>query len=312
MSERSIELRLRLNFPAILFAVVAMHAMVLGTRTLEKLGNIGQGRGSSRDKQKTAKVEAPFRLRDIRTVGSKNSKIKDSAYLAKTPFKTKEISEKKFGQAPAPTRLIEAPKKSISLSDLQDNKPVVTKTTPVRPGTRPQIAKAAMEKVNVLKGVSLKGEEIGKFARAESANALSGDPRAQSLNNSDILVNLEVPEGVNPDELNQYELMFYGFQRRTAIGYVNSFYKHLDKFQRENPHKHFPMTQDKQVLTGRLTYDSQGNIMQIKMIRWSNNDDLQGFFEKVLKDMDTLHNPPRALWQKSGEFSIFFSLVLNG
>jgi hypothetical protein len=205
------------------------------------------------------------------------------------------------------------PKKQISLKDLQDNKPVIAKQM-VRPGTRPTVAKA-MEKVDtskMLKGVSLKGEEIGKFARAESANVLAGDPRAQSLSNSDVLVNLEVPEGVNPDELNEYELKFYGFQRRTAIGYVNSFYKHLDKFQRENPHKQFPLTDSKQVMTGRLTYDSQGNIMQIKMMRWSNVDQLQGFFEEVLKDMDTLHNPPRALWERNGEFSIYFSLVING
>ena len=117
---------------------------------------------------------------------------------------------------------------------------------------------------------------------------------------------------MNPDELNEYELMFYGFQRRTAIGYVNSFYKKLDKFQRENPHIQFPMTDTKQVMTGRLTYDEKGNIKQIKMIRWTNVDRLQGFFEEVLKDMDTLHNPPKPLWSKTGEFSIFFSLVING
>jgi hypothetical protein len=143
-------------------------------------------------------------------------------------------------------------------------------------------------------------------------NAMEDSRSNPSLSNSDILVNLEVPEGVNPDELNKYELMFYGFQRRTAMNYINSFFKHLDKFQRENPHKNFPMTDSKQVMTGRLTYDEKGNIKQIKMIRWTNVDQLQGFFENVLKDMDTLHNPPTALWEKSGEFSIFFSLVING
>jgi hypothetical protein len=65
-------------------------------------------------------------------------------------------------------------------------------------------------------------------------------------------------------------------------------------------------------MTGRLTYDTKGNITQIKMVRWSNVDQLQDFFVDVLKDMDTLHNPPQALWEKNGEFSIFFSLVVNG
>ena len=32
----------------------------------------------------------------------------------------------------------------------------------------------------------------------------------------------------------------------------------------------------------------------------------------VLKDMDTLHNPPQALWEDTGEFSIYFSLIVNG
>ncbi len=72
------------------------------------------------------------------------------------------------------------------------------------------------------------------------------------------------------------------------------------------------MTENKQVMTGRLTYDEKGNIKQIKMIRWSNEERLQGFFENVLKEMDVLHNPPQALWEKQGEFSIFFSFVVNG
>src|SRR5690606_36035176 len=112
------------------------------------------------------------------------------------------------------------------------------------------------------------------FAQSGGRNAarVSGDPRARSLNNSDILVNLEVPEGVHPDELNKYELMFYGFQRRTAILYINSFYTNLDRFQREDPHLQFPMTNSKQVMTGRLTYDEKGNVKQIKMLRWSNED----------------------------------------
>ena len=311
MSDRGIELKLRISFPVIFFTVLAIHALFFGVKTLDYMSaaNKPQNRDRARDRKNN-----PLRIKEIRTIGSRESKRKDSVYVAKSPGEVKTISSDMWRpmspSVPRPKTVEARPKSPISLKDLQDNRPVVAKKT-VRPGTRPESAKAA-ETTKTLSAISLKGDQIHKFAQSENAATLSGDPRAATLSNSDILVNLEVPEGVNPDELNKYELMFYGFQRRTAIGYINSFYKHLDKFQRENPHKNFPLTETKQVMTGRLTYDSKGNITQIKMVRWSNVDQLQDFFVDVLKDMDTLHNPPQALWEKNGEFSIFFSLVING
>lgn len=321
MSDRGIEIRLRINFPVIFFAVMTLHALFLGVKSFEYLT------ASHSDSEAISEKEnPPLRLHDIRsirTVGKKNGTSKNMAALLDQPKpemrkgmpdapKMAE-SQKKATIAP---KAPDAPKKPLSLADLQDPKagePAVNAKKVERPGTRPQVAKTAMEKIKTLQGVSLKGgSEMQKFAAAESAAALSGDPRAKSLQNTDVLVNLEVPEGVDPDELNQYELMFYGFQRRTAIGYINTFYKHLDKFQRENPHKNFPLTETKQTMTGRITYDEKGNVKQIKMIRWSNVSELEGFFEDVLKDMDTLHNPPQALWERNKEFSIFFTLVING
>lgn len=282
-AEQSVRISFKINFPVILFIVLLLHALFLtwqGLRPFEEF---------------TQTKQTPLRIKDIRTVGSKESKNQSSAYVSKTPNPAKDISKEKF-----------APKKSLSFSDLNEARPVAPMA---RPGTRPEVE---VPRKKGLSAISLKGADIPKFARASNAATLSGDPRAAGIQNSDILVNLEVPEGVNPDELNEYELMFYGFQRRTAINYINSFYKNLNKFQRENPHLAFPMTTEKQVMTGRLTYDEKGNIKQIKMIRWSNQDKLQDFFLNVLKEMDTLHNPPQALWEKNGEFSIFFSLVVNG
>lgn len=290
MSERGIELKLRINFPVVFFTVLAVHALFFGAKNFEQYSS------TARDKKNN-----PIRIKDIRTVGKRDGKSHNLA----------DLLQMRKGAPLPPSMKPASPKKTLALSDLQENRPVMAKKQ-VRPGTRPEIAKTGIEKTKTLSALSLKGNQIHKFAQAENAAALSGDPRAAALMNTDVLVNLEVPEGVNPDELNKYELMFYSFQKRTATGYINSFYKHLDKFQRENPHLHFPMTETKQTMTGRLTYDGKGNITQIKMIRWSNEDRLQDFFVEVLKDMDTLHNPPQALWEKNGEFSIFFSLVLNG
>jgi len=242
-------------------------------------------------------VQKIFKIKDIRSVGKKDSTYKDLPQIGSPLPLTKES---KPSNQPQP--------KSLSLGDLGG-----LKSPPIqRPGQKPEV-KPVISKKPSLSAINLKGKEIKTFMTpTDSASALSGDPRARLFEKSDILINLEVPEGVDQDELNKYELMFYSFQKRTAIKYITSFFRQLDHFQLENPHLNFPMTEQKQIMTGRLTYDEKGNIKQIKMIRWTNVDKLQDFFVDVLKEMDTLQNPPQALWKGTGEFSVFFSLVVNG
>lgn len=293
---RSIHLQLRVNFITVLGLVVLLHSLLI----YQELSSMKLFFASDTSEK------TPLRIRSIETntlrkIGTKKGDKKIDAFASfrkYAPEKNDERSDKKP----------KAKKEALSLSDLAAAQP--QKTSPSqRPGTLPKVA---AEKPKAISAISLRGKEIQEFMKSSPSSAMSGDPRASKLSASDILVNLEVPEGVEADELNKYELMFYGFQRRTAINYINAFYKNLDKFQRENPHLNFPMTDSKQVMTGRLTYDEKGNIKQIKMVRWSNEDRLQDFFESVLKDMDTLQNPPQALWQKNGEFSIFFSFIING
>jgi hypothetical protein len=287
MSANTVRISLKINFPVILIAVLLLHALFLMWQGLEPFKEFASGPD-----------RLPLKIQDIRTVGSKESKNQNSTYVSKTPKISPEISKEKY-----------APEKSLSLSDLSESRPPSPQNNKqTRPGTRPEVVAKSAKAIDA---VSLKGSDVPKFL-GSSAATLSGDPRAAGLDTSDVMVNLEVPEGVSPDELNEYELMFYGFQRRTAINYINSFYKNLNEFQRKNPHLQFPLTKEKQVMTGRLTYDEKGNIKQIKMVRWTNVEKLQDFFLDVLKDMDTLHNPPQALWEKNGEFSVFFSLVVNG
>jgi hypothetical protein len=293
MSERSVQINLKINFPVILFTVVLLHALLLGMQNLSSSKKLLAEKTPNR---------TPLRIRNIRTVGAKDSQSKDNVYLSKNDLNSKKIS--KEHHAPVKNN-----SKSLSLKDLTaaSNTSMKNVQPMTRPGTRPDLMRP-----KAINGIGLKGSQMRQFADGSMARPVTGDPQSASLANSNVAVNLEVPEGVSPDELNKYELMFYGFQRRTAINYINSFYKNLDKFQRANPHLNFPLTETKQVMTGRLTYDEKGNIRQIKMIRWTNIEKLQDFFLDVLKDMDTLHNPPRALWEKNGEFSIYFSFIVNG
>ncbi len=330
MSGETLKFEIKVNLPVILITVLLLHAVMLTSQRRINLSKmISQSKPLERQAIQLKNISTIEEFTKVRTVGARDSKVKNGTYLSKQPSESKTISKERYAPDQMSNQAHHAPSKSVSksnlsLKDLSASRPTFAQPkaqsaavpqVAKRPGTRPE---SLPERPKALNAISLKGAQIQQFAQGSqgyagaSASDLSGDPRARSLSNSDILVNLEVPEGVNPDELNKYELMFYGFQKRTATGYVNSFYKRLDKFQAENPHLSFPMTDTQQVMTGRLTYDDKGNIKQIKMIRWSNNQRLQGFFVEVLKEMDTLHNPPQALWQKTGEFSVFFSLVVNG
>ncbi len=161
--------------------------------------------------------------------------------------------------------------------------------------------------------MSLRSKEFKDFSRSFPSGGLAiSDMITGAQKISDAVVSIEVPEGIEPDELNQYELMFYGFQKRTAINYVNSILRNLDKFQKKYPNYRIPTT-GRITMTARITYDPEGNVQQIKMIRWTHVSELQNLFEDIVKNIDQLHNPPKTLWEKSGEFSMFYTLeILNG
>ncbi|MFZ4712243.1 MAG: TonB C-terminal domain-containing protein [Bacteriovoracaceae bacterium] len=164
-----------------------------------------------------------------------------------------------------------------------------------------------------LKSVNLKGSEIREFLKNDNIAAPMLSPQANPfLANSGIDVKMEVPEGVDISELNDYELQFYSFQKRTAISYISSFYKTLDDFVLKNPQIRFPLSSGKETMTGRVTFDKDGNILEIRMIRASSNGKMQVFFEDVLEGIRRLPNPPKSLVKDQGQFNIFYTLVING
>lgn len=132
----------------------------------------------------------------------------------------------------------------------------------------------------------------------------------KALSKSDINISLEVPKGIPEDELNKYELVFYSFQKRTVMAYISSFFNELNQFELENPHLNFPMIKEPEQVAGRITYDENGDILKIDTLKWSDVDKLQSFFMEVLKNMNSLPNPPKELI-KDGKFAINFVLTLN-
>ncbi|OFZ25282.1 MAG: hypothetical protein A2381_18875 [Bdellovibrionales bacterium RIFOXYB1_FULL_37_110] len=138
-------------------------------------------------------------------------------------------------------------------------------------------------------------------------NIAYSDP--QTYRRTSFNIDFIPPEGVNEDELNSMEKMYYSFQKRTYLTYFNSFIKNFTRLSKIRPKLEQAVQTENHVLTGRITYDAQGHIVAIKIIRWSVNDNIQELFDETLKDL-VLPNPPVAL-VKNKEFTIYFQLVFN-
>lgn len=284
MSANAVHLKLKINFPAILIAVTLLHLLTLTFNTLPELKKVTE-----------QEPPTPLKIRQIKNTQKNQGLLKTDLFL----------TEKNSGPSDNKPRGSKAP---LSFKDLTVPKVKETfapEKVIARPGTRPETPKA-------INAISLKGQKFKEMAEGTPSGSIAVNrSNFGGAGINDAVVSMEVPDGVEIDELNKYELMFYSFQRRTALNYANSIMKNLNKFSRENPHYKFDQNSSI-VMTARLTYDEFGNVKQIKMIRWTHIDKVQNFFEDVVKGIDQLHNPPKALWEKSGEFSMFFTLEING
>ena len=277
MPGQSLKFEIKINYPIFFGLTLLLHFLVfLIVQAPTSPDNIAMSR-----------TKTPLK---IHSLGERNSKSLDNVFLKK----------------PLPSQVAKKPSaKKLNLSDLMANpvmakSPVKAEKTSTRPGQLPKPASA-------LTGLKYGNDDFKKMAN---------DPMLQGgadiLSSQRVALNFEVPKGKNLDELNESELKLYGFLRRGAMKYVASLSSEIKEFEMKNPHLSFPLTSKKQVLTGRLIYDGQGNLKQIKMVRWTNIDKLQSFFESVLKRLDTLQNPPKELWSETGEFTVFVTLQING
>jgi len=232
----------------------------------------------------------PLKIHSIRQVGEKDAKKIDSSYIEQ---KIKKIGQKLQAKQLAPQFSNSSPS---DLKRTQKKKPTPINEIAVRP--------------KAIESLKLNKKSIANFLQS-TPNATSSQQYLEALGDTDSIVRLEVPKGVKESELNKHELVFYSFQKRTAITYINSFYKKLNEFKLKNPHLNFPMTGNKENMVGRVIYDKNGNIVKINMMKWTKVNKLQDFFMDVLQEMTALPNPPQAIL-KDGQFTVFFALTVNG
>lgn len=288
MTGQAVQIKLKINFPVILFTVVLVHALMMLSKGLPVF--------TLADFLPQKDEPVTLKIRRVKTAKVEHSHLK--------PMDSVLSSGAVKAGSPSGTK---AP---VSLKDLSLERPVVEVPKMQRPGTRPEVMPTAAK---AIKAISLKSKEFKESSQGIPSGGLAiSDMMRGTQKISDAVVSIEVPDGIEPDELNKYELMFYGFQKRTAMNYINSILSNLNKFQKSHPNYQLPST-SRILMTARVTYDPEGNVMQIKMVRWTHVNEIQNLFENVVKEIDQLHNPPKQLWEKQGQFSMFYTLeILNG
>ncbi len=226
-----------------------------------------------------------FKVVNLRTVGEQKG-VKDKLLYLKT----------KSGNQSKPTKL----------------KDLAFRPSPP-PSAKPQTKKdAKLKKIlkKLPKTLNAKNKDIKNFLKTPINHSIGSTMAMKTLANTGVGIKFDIPKGVKEDKLNKDELVFYSFQKRAAIAYVNSFYNKLNEFERRNPHLKFPMTEDEKQLAGKIVYDANGDILQIKTLQWTELPTLNRFFEDVLKELHKLPNPPEQII-KDGQFAVNFILTLN-
>lgn len=186
----------------------------------------------------------------------------------------------------------------LKLSDLASD------FNPKRPTAKALLGQREKEAIT-----SVDAREIRQFISGNPGRSSSADMLKQ-LGNNDMSVSFGIPEGVEEDEFNQMELVFYSFRRRLAEAYIAAFFNKLNEFNLQNPHLQFPMTNEEEVMTGQVTYDANGNIVRIRVVRWTDKQKLQDFFVEVLEDLGTLPNPPDQMVH-NGQFQVYYTLNIK-
>ncbi|OIQ20882.1 MAG: hypothetical protein BM556_02765 [Bacteriovorax sp. MedPE-SWde] len=132
------------------------------------------------------------------------------------------------------------------------------------------------------------------------------------LNDMNYNVKFIPPKGISPDELNEFEKVFYSFFKRIALQYINSVNSTVMSAIDDKPYLRGKLRKhDAAVLTARIVYDENGNAEKVTILKSSYDDDVHEVFEKALLKMNKIPNVSSALRGEDGKYTAFFQLGIN-
>lgn len=170
---------------------------------------------------------------------------------------------------------------------------------------------------------SLEARELGEQSQAQRIarqqeqiqhnilRELGASPQAaEAIKRTGFNVQFETPEGIEEDELNSVEKIFYSFQRRTFYSYVTNFISSYQRMVFQKPHTKELLERESHHMIGRVMFDSEGHVTSLRILKPSQHRDITLMFEETLKNLN-LPNPPRDLLNSEGRLIMNFHLRIN-
>jgi hypothetical protein len=294
-----------LGYSVIFHVLVAIVFATIG-KYIPKAGNHPLG---SKNIMKVEQI-SPELLKKLRRVGVKGG-AKDFSVpvFAQKPKKSKVIMQGSVQKAPNTSEKLSL--KDLGKIDPQKIKPNEKNTGQSRVRQKSPSKKAVDMKLRrgALPRKMSRHSQIIK--RGVHQNLAQSPAISHILQRKNFNVQFEAPEGVAEDELNSIEKTFYSFQKRTYASYVSAFIESYQTHLKNKPAIKKDLSDGDYLLTGKITFDREGNIVAIKIMKSSLSDHIHSLFEQTLKSVRKLPNPPKDLLSSSEELTIYYQLKIN-
>ncbi len=160
------------------------------------------------------------------------------------------------------------------------------------------------------RGSIQRNQYIQKKISQESFKSANWSKQLDTI--QDASVTFLPPKGISPDELNEFEKVFYAFYKRVATQYINSVQISVRDRINERPYVENSLRNaSAQKLKAVVRYDELGNAEIVKILESSEDDDIHKIFENALGKMNKIPNIVKDLKDEDGKYYAIFSLSVN-
>lgn len=156
---------------------------------------------------------------------------------------------------------------------------------------------------NYLQQNSLRHEKIAEYSSHARENEL--------LKSTRLNFHFSTPKQSDRGDFNEIDKVLYSFKKRMYISYINSLIKSYEQILLEKPLIKKAIREEKHILTGKILFDREGNIVKINILKSSLSDEVHALFESTLTGIHSLPNPPKMIIEDRENFTVYYQLSIN-
>ena len=124
-------------------------------------------------------------------------------------------------------------------------------------------------------------------------------------------IRFDPPRGVEPDELNDAEKIFWSFKKRVYQTFASSLMSTYGRLLLNRPQIKKSLKRVRNhAVAGKMVFDEKGNVLRIKIVHPSDQDEIQLLFEQSLHNIHKIPNPPKGLLYDK-ELTLYYQLIIN-